>query len=140
MTLKQITNAANAFTDESYSTALVMHYVNQVIAMVNADIGSTLPFFANDTTEYVALSETWIRTLFIPYASYGIKQNDGSLNEASMFLNSFRNAFALLQQSKLTAIDVAYQGAEFGGIYLVDTSNAINIGWFQSNTDDDGFE
>lgn len=141
MTLQSITDAANAFTDESFKATVVMYYVNEAIGMINADLKSTLPFFTSASADYVALDETWIRTLFIPYASYGIKQNDGSLNEASIFLNSFKAAFLQLQQSKTLAIPEAYQSDDFGGIYLMNTENAINIGWFGgSDPTDDGFE
>ncbi len=40
----------------------------------------------------------------------------------------------------MIAITDDYRSDDFGGIYLMDTSNAINVGWFQSDTDDDGFE
>lgn len=140
MNLQAITDAANAFTDESFKATIVIHYVNEAIGMINAEVKATLPFFQNSTSDYTALSETWIRTLFIPYASYGIKQNDGSLNEASIFLRSFNTAFMQFLQAKTLAIPLAYQSEDFGGIYVIDPSNAINIGWFHSTTDDDGFE
>ena len=114
--------------------------MNEALSMINAELKSELPYFENANTNYTALDETWIRTLLIPYASYGIKQNDGSLNEATIFLNSFEKAFKKIQENKMIAITDDYRSDDFGGIYLMDTSNAINVGWFQSDTDDDGFE
>lgn len=140
MTLQQITDAANAFTDENFRATVVMNYVNEAIAIINAEVNSTLPYFSGIGTDYVALSEDWIRTLLIPYASYGIKQNDGSLNEASTFLSAFRTAFQRLLQNKMIAITEAYRGDNFGGIYLMETRNAINIGWFEDSSNSDGFE
>jgi hypothetical protein len=141
MTLQEITNAANAFTDENFRAATVLYFVNEAISMINAELKAELPYFESTSVNYTALDDTWIRTLLVPYASYGIKQNDGSLNEATIFLNSYQEAFRRAQENKMLVITEDYRSDDFGGIYLMETENAINIGWFGgSDPTDDGFE
>lgn len=130
MNLTDITQAANAFTDENYSSTLVMHYVNTAIGIINSRLKAKLPFITSTIDDYDALSDSWIMSLLVSYAAYGIKMNDGSLNEAENYLMAFESAMKDLEESKLTAISEEYREPGFDGVYKADLSRGINVGWF----------
>lgn len=136
MKLQDITNAANAFCDESYSTSLTIYFANECIALINNRLDSSLPEFT-DTADYEGLSDNWLRTVVIPYVCYSIKQNDSSLSEADRFYGKFSTGLTQLQASQSTAIAEDYQNEGFGGITTMDTEDAINIGWFNDAKNDD---
>lgn len=131
MNLQDITKAANIYTDESYTDTQVMFFVNEAISKINIELGCSLPLFKDSTTDYTALSESWITSLFIPYAAYSIKLSDGSLNEANMFLQSFNDHFLNLIENKYSAIKEEYRQKNFDGVYKRDLSRGINQGWFR---------
>lgn len=128
--LQNITEAANIYTDETYTDTQVMFFVNEAISKINIELGCSLPLFKDSTTDYTALSDSWITSLFIPYAAYSIKLSDGSLNEANMFLQSFNDHFLNLIENKYKAIKEEYRLEDFDGVYRVDNTQGINIGWF----------
>lgn len=140
MNLQEIVNAANNFTDENFNATGVVDFVNEAIGVINGEVNSTLPFFEVDSIDenYEGLSDTWVRALLIPYASYGIKQNDGSLSEASTYYNIFLDSLERLQRNIETAIPANYQNDDFGGVYEMDFSKSVNVGWFGNNLLDDG--
>jgi hypothetical protein len=131
MTLNDIAIQANSLADENYSTTIIKGYVNSSIARINATLNARLPMFTDVNTDYTALSDDWITLLFIPYAAYGIKTNDGSLNEADRFRNEFEINFRLLEENRFKAIPEAYRDTHFGGIYQIDTTVGLNVGWFK---------
>jgi hypothetical protein len=136
MTLLEVTNAANAFTDENFESTITIFFANEGVSFINARINSTLPPF-DPTADYTAISDDWIRLLIIPYVSYSIKRNDGSIGEADRFFQNFLIGLSELESKKSSAIATAYQGADFGGAYQIETEEAINIGWFSDNKYDD---
>ena len=141
MTITDITTAANSFTDEQISVNLVRYYVNECIGKLNIELRSILPTISSisDPT-YTALSESWQLSLFIPYACYSIKMNDGSLNEADRYINKFNENLVKLIQDKNNAIAEAYRDSDFVAIYRTNPTMGINIGWFSRGTiDEDGF-
>ena len=98
----------------------------------------------NDT--YTYMPSNWLYALLSPYISYAIKMNDSSLSEADRYLEEFYRALnnfkdnlgSLLStydetdpESGISSDMVVEDG--LGGVYEIDTSNAINIGWFGSN-------
>jgi hypothetical protein len=139
MTISQIAVLANQITDESYSTELITGFVNQVIARINVTFDATLPMFLSADTDFVALSDNWVYLLFVEYAAYAIKANDGSLNEADRFRNQFETNFRLLEENRFKAIAEPFRGPSFGGIYRMDTSVGINTGWFTKRNNGDTF-
>lgn len=139
MTLNDITTLANNVTDENYSPQIIIGFVNHAIARINATLDSTLPVFTAIDVDYTALNDNWIRLLFVTYASYAIKANDGSLNEADRFRQEFEGNFRLLEENRFKAIPTAYQGTQFGGVYRMDTSLGVNVGWFAKRDDEDAF-
>ena len=127
MTLTEMTNAANSYTDENYKATQSLYFVNEAIGLINAELGCELPFIDSVNSEYLGLSETWIRQLLIPYIAYSIKINDGSLQEASMFLRGFENGLQRLYNNKDTAIDSDYQGPNFGNpVVQIDYSTNLS--------------
>lgn len=139
MTINEITLLANNITDENYSPQVIIGYVNQVIARINATFDALLPFFTNFDTDYTSLNDNWVRLLFVIHAAYAIKANDGSLNEADRFRQEFEGNFRLLEENRFKSIPLAFQGTQFGGVYHMDTSLAINVGWFAKRNDGDKF-
>ena len=144
MTLAEITTLANNITDENYEASLIKGYVNYVIARINVTLDATLPYF----TDYVssnyptaALSENYQRLLFVSYASYAIKANDGSLNEADRFRSEFESSFRLLEENRFKAITGEdYRGDNFGNMYYMKADQGINVGWFTTrNKGEEGF-
>src|SRR5690606_28905866 len=130
MNLIDITQAANAFADENYDSSLIRHYVNTAISIINNRLKSKLPFITSEIDDYDALDDSWIMSLLVTYAAYGIKMNDGSLNEAQNYLMAFESAMRDLEESKLTAISEEYREPGFNGVYKADLSRGINVGWF----------
>lgn len=130
MTVTEITTYANGLADENYSSTLILAYTNQCISKINIELNTLLPFISNTSTDYVALPDSWVMSLFVTYAAYGIKTNDGSLNEADRFLQIFNENLNLLAIKKTDFIAEAYQGADFEDIYQMDMSAGIDIGWF----------
>ena len=101
MNLIDITQAANAFADENYDSSLIRHYVNTAISIINNRLKAKLPFITSEIDDYDALDDSWIMSLLVTYAAYGIKMNDGSLNEAQNYLMAFESAMRDLEESKL---------------------------------------
>jgi hypothetical protein len=120
MTLTEMTKSANSYTDENFSATQCLPFVNEAIGSINAELDCELPFINDVNTDYLALSETWIRQLLIPYIAYSIKMNDGSLNEASVFLNSYNQGMQRISDKKYSAIPVAYQTSGFEKVYQID--------------------
>ncbi len=135
MNLLDITNAANAFTDESFATNVTIFFANEGIAFVNSRIGSSLPPI-DLSGDYTAIGDDWIRLLIIPYVSYSIKRNDASIAEADRFFQNFLISLNELESKKSSVIPLQFQPEDFGGAYAINTEEAINIGWFLNRKTD----
>lgn len=120
MTTTEMVTAANAYTDESFKATLCLSFVNEAIGTINAELDCTLPFISNVDTDYVALSETWIRQVLIPYICYSIKMNDGSISEASIFQRSYEQGMKRLSDNKFSAIPTTYQSSNFSKVFQID--------------------
>lgn len=96
MTITDIAKLANDSTDEIFGTDIILGFFNEAISNINIDLSAKLPYVTSDDidNDYTALDEEWIRAVVVPYISYMIKTNDGSLNEAD-------NAFYLRYQVNL---------------------------------------
>lgn len=137
MTLTEITNAANAYTDENFEPTTVLYFVNEVISKINSELKCNLPIFENVTEDYTALENKWIISLFIPYACYSIKMNDSSLNEADRYLGIFNSNLLRLIDNKDVAILEIYREEDFDEIYQRDLSLGINKGMFNIYDEDE---
>lgn len=135
MTLTEMTQAANLYTDENFNPIQCLAFVNEAIGAVNAELDAELPFIDSVSTNYIALTETWIRQLLIPYIAYSIKMNDGSLQEASVYLRMFENGLSRLFNHKDTAIEATYQSSSFGNpVVQIDyASNLSSLGLYGDN-------
>jgi hypothetical protein len=136
MTLIKMTTAANAYCDETYNTLLTMNYANEAISQINSELDCSLPFIESDIVEYVALSETWIRAILIPYICWSIKMNDGSLNEADRYQVKYIDGFNKLKLLKDTVIATEYQGENFSGVYEIDFSHVSKDGLYDESLEE----
>jgi hypothetical protein len=120
MNLAQITQAANVYTDENFNVNISQVYANEAIARINIELKTKLPSFLEATSDdYTALPEKWIRTVIVPYVSYSIKMNDGSLNEADRFLQQFNQGLFSLKNNKHIVITENYQDTGFKNGYKI---------------------
>jgi hypothetical protein len=126
MTITEITRIANNYTDEVFTSSVCLDFANEAIAKINAMLGAKLPYYAI-TGDYstTILGDEWQRTVIVPYVSYSIKLNDGSINESQVnFLQRYEEALKELRKNKATAIpdtkdangNFLYRKATFGGI------------------------
>lgn len=111
ITVRELYRISDAFTDELQHVVDGVNYANQAIAKINTRIGLTLPYFESEQSEYDSLDIHWLKTLVIPYMNWGIKMNDGSLNEADRYLQEFLGA---LDDFEDVAIGAGDDGA--GGV------------------------
>lgn len=145
MTLKNLTDMANVFSDETVATSMTVHFFNTGISEINTTLKSKLPLIdsniANyDTTAYTAfgtsaLGDSWLIALLVPYIAYSIKMNDGSLNEAQLHLMKYREALNKLKKEKKTVIAEEYRDSGFSNAYLITPYS----GWYGAVPSDEGF-
>ncbi len=115
ITIKKLYEISDAYTDELQEVVGGIKFANQAIAKINTRVGLTLPFFQNEQEEYTALNANWLVTILVPYLNWGIKMNDGSLNEADRYLQDFSEA---LYEFDEVAIGAGELGA--GGVVDVE--------------------
>lgn len=146
MTLKEITKNSAIFTDESFTDAYLLSLANKGISRINTTCKTLFPFYTDLNQVYEALPDMWQLDLLSPYISYGIKMNDSSLSEADRYLDEFYKALNEFKDNLVSLADKYENGdtvngispefidAEgFGGVYGIDTSGAINVGFFGNN-------
>ena len=147
MTLKTILKNSEVFTDEKFNEENLISIANKAISRINTECNTLFPFYGSVNDDYTAIPQMWQLDLVSPYVSYGIKMNDSALSEADRYLDEFYRALnnfkdklgSLLAsydetdpESGISTDMVAQEG--LGGVYEIDTSNAINIGWFGNNS------
>lgn len=110
MTLQDITAATHNFTDEMHSEAMILNYVNEAISVINSQIGIELPEMKFEGHYNGFKADFWVTALFVPYASYGVKMNDGSLEEAMIYLDNFNNQLERLGKNVHKAVESEYLG------------------------------
>jgi hypothetical protein len=118
MRITEITRIANNYTDEVFTTSVCLDFANEAIAKINIVLGAKLPYY-NLTEDYpdTVLADEWQRTVIIPYVSYSIKLNDGSINESQInFLQRYEEGLKSLKKNKRDVVPEAYRGSNFGGI------------------------
>jgi hypothetical protein len=146
MTLEEIVMNSEFFTDETIENLNSVNVANKALAIVNSECKTLFPFMEDMETLYTYMPKNWLFALLSPYISYAIKMNDGSLSEADRYLEEFYRALGNFKDSLGTLI-AEYDDTDFnsgissdmisetgfGGAYAIDTSNAINIGFFGNN-------
>ena len=140
MTITEITRIANNYTDEVFTNLVCLDFANEAIAKINIALGAKLPYM-NLTADYTALDEQWIRSVIVPYVSYSIKLNDGSINESQVnFLQRYEQGVRELRKNKKQAIkdtknettgEFLYRGDNFGGISVMP-----KLGTYEKHPDD----
>ena len=146
MTLKDIVTNSQFFTDETISNINYLSVANKAIAIINTECKTRFPRIEEDGLAYTYMPKDWLFALLSPYISYAIKMNDSSLSEADRYLEEFYRALNNFKDILGTLVE-SYDGENpesgiagdmiadigFGGVYQIDTSNAINIGFFGNN-------
>ena len=146
MTLADIVQNSQFFTDESIDQSSSISVANKALAIVNTECKTLFPNIEDMNTAYTYMPRKWLFALLSPYISYAIKMNDSSLTEADRYLEEFYRALNNFKDS-LGQLVADYDNTDpesgissdmladtgFGGVYQIDTSNAINIGWFADN-------
>ena len=145
MKVQDIMSYSDSFTDEVCTEGWARAFINQAIGRINTALRISLPLLSPDDSEYSSsiLPDDWQNALLVIFVCYGVKMNDTSLNEADRYLSLFNEALDSLKSNMTTVVPPEYQspsgngeddGSGVGGAYPIDTSNAINWGWFGPGT------
>ena len=146
MTLQQIVNNSQFFTDETVVQVNSLSVANKALSIINTECKTLFPFMETLNDEYTYMPSNWLFALLSPYLSYAIKMNDSSLSEADRYLEEFYRALNNFKDN-LGSLLATYDETDpesgispdmvvedgLGGVYQIDTSNAINVGWFGNN-------
>lgn len=146
MKLAEITKNSAIFTDENFSVENILSLANRAISRINVECKTLFPFYTDTTSEYTAIPPIHQFDMISPYLSYGIKMNDSALSEANIYLDEFYKALNSFKDSIGSLVEAYEQGDTenglsgkyinsigYGGVYGIDTSDAINIGFFGNN-------
>lgn len=147
MTLAEIVQNSQFFTDESIDQSNSINVANKALAIVNTECKTLFPNITGLNTTYTYMPSKWLFALLSPYISYAIKMNDSSLTEADRYLEEFYRALNNFKDS-LGQLVADYDNTDpesgissdmladtgFGGVYQINTANAINHGWFGNNS------
>lgn len=146
MTLQDIITNSQFFTDETIVQINSLSVANKALSIINTECNTLFPFMESLNAMYSYMPSNWLFALLSPYLSYAIKMNDSSLTEADRYLDEFYRALNNFKD-KLGSLLASYDETDpdsgispdmvvkegLGGVYEIDTSNAINIGWFGNN-------
>lgn len=110
-TVKEWVTKVNNLSDETTSTDIVVDWLNNAIAKVNAEAVANFPFLtATNLDDTPAFPEKWQYLLLLPYATARIKQMDSSqfeygdlFAEFNRNLSSFISSYAIPEEYKDTA-------------------------------------
>lgn len=143
MTLNDITKSVAIFTDEDFGNDDLLVIANKGISKINTKCATKFPHFETNSQEYDAIPKHYLLDLISTWISYGIKMNDSSLQEASMYLDDFYKVLDDFKEDLGRMVDNYKAGnfedgispdyidtIGFGGVYGIDTSNAVNVGYF----------
>ena len=146
MTLKIILKNSEIFTDEKFNEENLISIANKAISRINTECNTLFPFYSSVNDDYTAIPQMWQLDLVSPYVSYGIKMNDSALSEADSYLDEFYKALSNFKDKLGSLVDKYDSGdtingisseyldsVGFGGVYGIDTTGAINIGFFGNN-------
>lgn len=125
MTINEIANLANDYTDENFSDSLVQGFADSAISRINVELNTALPFYGDGT--YLAISDDWQRMIVVPFVCWSIKMNDSSLNEAERYRIQFESGMVLLRRNKNNAITEEYRDGGFSNRHEIKP-------WFNKKT------
>lgn len=143
MVLQKIINNSNLYTDENLEDSSMLSFANSAIAKINTTCKTNFPEFASTVEDYTSFPDKWLMSMISPFMSYSVKVNDSSLNEADRFFQSFMIELDKFE-NQIYDMTENYENGDTtnginpelidedgnGGIYEMDTSGAINIGFF----------
>lgn len=146
MNLNYIVENSEYFTDETTEDVNYLSVANKALSIINIECKTLFPHFTDVSTAYTYLPKNWLFSLISPYISYAIKMNDSSLSEADRYLEEFYRALNNFKDMLGTLVDT-YDGENpesgvspdlvsdtgFGGVYLINTEDNMNIGFFGRN-------
>lgn len=146
MTLSEILKNSQFSTDESIDQDNSINTANRALAIINTECKTTFPKIESLNEPYTVMPSSWLFALLSPYISYTIKMNDSSITEANMYLDEFYRALSNFKDSLGTLIE-EYDDTDpesgippeyimqtgFGGVYQIETSYAMNTGWFTND-------
>lgn len=129
MNLEKLSKLSDSYTDEALTKNQVLYYANKAIAVINSKLRTELPLFTDNTTDYTALTDTWLMYMILPYINYSIKMNDSSLSEANRYEGEFWAAFTEFESQFMELLDATYTSKVKGNIFRGSARNS-NSGWF----------
>ena len=146
MTLQDIITNSQFFTDETIVQINSLSVANKALSIINTECNTLFPFMESLNAMYSYMPSNWLFALLSPYLSYAIKMNDSSLTEADRYLDEFYRALNNFKD-KLGSLLASYDETDpesgistdmvsqegLGGVYEIDTANAINVGWFAND-------
>jgi len=137
MKLKDIMTWSDGFTDEVQTGPTALGYANKVIAMVNTNFNTKLPFITDINADYTALDDNWFVRFMMAALNYGIKMNDGSMSEAMEYKSDLEVAMYEFEGTdKSVVIPLEANRGDGFVINQIDTSYAIDQGWFGASSPD----
>ena len=146
MSLDSIIKNSAVFTDENFSFDKCLSIANRAISRINTDCKTLFPKYISLNAIYNSFPDDWQMELISSYLSYGIKMNDSARNEGRDYLEEFSRSL-LNFKSELGTLLINYTEGDivngvnpeivkkegFGGVYGLETSGAINVGFFGYN-------
>ena len=147
MTMQEVITNSQFFTDETVTQVNSLSVFNRALSIINTECGTIFPFVDNINTKYTSMPSNWLFSMLSPYLSYAVKMNDSSTTEADKYLDEFYRALNNFKDN-LGSLIASYDETDpesgissdlvvqegFGGVYEIDTSNAINVGWFGNSS------
>lgn len=146
MTLSDIVANSQFFTDETVAQINSVSVANKALSIINTECKTLFPFMENLTDVYSYMPKNWLFALLSPYISYAIKMNDSSLSEADRYLEEFYRALNNFKDNLGSLVENYDENDPesgvspdlvddigFGGVYRIETSDAINVGFFGRN-------
>lgn len=129
--LKDLAVMSDDFTDEMLLESQYKSYANEALSIINTEVGLQLPFVKDVNEDYEALPPSWFVRLLNVFMSYGIKMNDGSLNEADRYYERFWIALGEFKEVALDILDDEYVDWDAQSKHLSRIDVNPNIrGWF----------
>ena len=127
MNLKEILQNSNYVTDEELQDNMLLGMSNNCIAEVNAQCGTLLPFFKEESLEngdaYNAILAVWVLRLVEPYLSYAIAANDGDTDARDFHYNRFLKALEQFKTNGLHTITSSEYEGQANSVRAIDVSD-----------------
>lgn len=132
MKIKDIVANSQYLTDETITDSVLVPMFNGAIAFINTEVKCELPFATTDnisTTDYTALTASWLLRLIEPYLCFAIFSNDTTLNDADYHYKRFLSSVFSFSKNGVEDLGEDYIGdsSRYADIDIVDRTVD---GWF----------